>query len=52
MDKDKNLAVLDQQMELEMATDEPEEESWDAIFDENGDCLNPELMKEVKFINC
>ncbi|XP_056136969.1 coiled-coil domain-containing protein R3HCC1L [Lampris incognitus] len=26
---------------------EPEEESWDALFDDDGDCLNPHLFEEL-----
>lgn len=28
--------------------EEDEEDSWDTIFDDNGDCLDPSMMEEVK----
>ena len=28
-------------------TDQSDEESWDTMFDDNGDCLDPAAMEEV-----
>lgn len=36
-----------QQSSLEQQEAEPEEESWDSLFNDNGDCLDPHLIEEV-----
>ncbi|KAJ8284698.1 hypothetical protein COCON_G00035480 [Conger conger] len=36
-----------QQSSLEQQEAEPEEESWDSLFNDNGDCLDPHLIEEI-----
>ena len=37
--------------EIENDASEMEGDSWDALFDENGDAFDPKLMEEVRFFN-
>lgn len=31
----------------EKSKEEPEEDDWDAMFDDNGDCLDPKMLEEL-----
>ena len=57
--KERNLSTSDQSKERDLLTgeqseekidsagDQSDEDSWDRMFDDNGDCLDPTAMEEV-----